>query len=102
MRYNSYITPCIILDKRIFENFVLADETFAKAFTMFETCASVNNNLYGKSVSSLEIPIKCDERFKVTSVPIFIPDFNLSCELNNYIESFYTNIILKQNKIIIL
>ena len=42
-----------------------------------------------------------------TSVPIFILDFNLlSCELDNlnlkcYIESFYTDIIFKQNKFII-
>ena len=32
--------------------------------------------------------IKFDERFKVTSVPFFIPDFSLlSCELGFYIES---------------
>ena len=42
-----------------------------------------------------------------TSVPIFILDFNLlSCELDNlhlkcYIESFYADVIFKQNKFII-
>ena len=42
---------------------------------------SVNNNLCGKLVSSLELPFKFDEKFNVTSVPFFIADFNLlSCE----------------------
>ena len=39
----------------------------------------------------IKITIAYDERFKVTSVPYFIPDFNLlSCKLvyNFYIESF--------------
>ena len=44
---------------------------------MFETCILVNNDLCGKQVSSLECPILFDERFKVTSVPFFIADFNL-------------------------
>ena len=46
---------------------------------------------------------------KVTLAPFFIPKFNLSsCELDNlhvqsvYIESFYVDIILKQNKTEIL
>ena len=38
-----------------------------------------------KLYSSLELPITFDERFKVTSVPFFIPDFNLlSCEWGNF------------------
>ena len=50
-----------------------------------ETCTLVNNNLCEKLVSALELPITFDERFKVTSVPFFIPDFNLlSCELDNF------------------
>ena len=52
--------------------------------------------------------IKFGERFKVTSVPFFIANFNLlSCGLDNftlkcYVESFYISILLKRNKIIIL
>ena len=43
------------------------------------------NNLCGKLFSSLESPTTFDEIFKVTSVPFFIPDFNLlSCELDNF------------------
>ena len=86
---------CIILDNRVFENFILVDEPFAKALQMFETCVSVNNVLCGKSVSSLEFLIKFDKRFKVTSVPFLFSNFNLlSCELDHftfkcYIESFY-------------
>ena len=37
---------------------------------LYESSVSVNNNLCGKLVSSLELPIKFDERFKVTSVPL--------------------------------
>ena len=53
---NSLRIPpdCIILDKWVFENFILADETFAKALQIFETCVSVNNKLRGQLVSSLE------------------------------------------------
>ena len=50
-----------------------------------------------------------DESLKVTSVPFFTLALNLlSCKLDNfihfkcYIESFYIDIILKQNKITIL
>ena len=38
---------------------------------------SVNNDLCGKLVSPLELLITFDGRFKVISVPFFIPDFNL-------------------------
>ena len=45
----------------------------------------VNHTLRGKLVSSLDSPTAFDERFKVTSVPFFIPDFNLlSCKLDNF------------------
>ena len=64
---------------------MLADKPFAKALQSLETYVSVNNNLYGKSVSSLEFPVKLDERFKLTSVQFFTLDFNLlSCELDNF------------------
>ena len=66
----------------------------------FQACVLVNNNLCGKLFWSLELPITFDERFKATSVPFLIFDFDwLSCELDNlhlewYIESFYTDIII--------
>ena len=48
-------------------------------------CVLVNNNLCGKLYSPLELPITFDEKFKVTSVPFFIPDFNsIACELDNF------------------
>ena len=73
------------LRKKAFEKFILADELFAKAIRIFKTCVSVNKNLCGELVSLLELPIKYDERFPVTSVPSFIPDFNLlNCELYNF------------------
>ena len=42
------------------------------------------NNSFRKLVASLESPITFDERFKITSVPLSIPDVNLlSCEVDN-------------------
>ena len=77
---------CTCLDNRVFENFKLANEPFAKVLRIFETCVLVNNNLCGKLISSLEFLFKFDERFKVTSVLFLIPDSKLlSCELYNYI-----------------
>ena len=65
--------------------FILVDEPFAKALQILETYVSVNSTLCGKLFSSLESPVTFDERFKVTSRPFFIPDFNLlSCELDNF------------------
>ena len=45
---NRSYANCTVLDDWIFENFVLADEPFAKALHTFETCVLVNNNLCGK------------------------------------------------------
>ena len=67
---------CPILNNRVFNNFILADELFAKALRNLKTCVLVNYNLCGKLVSLLELPITFDNRFKVTSVPFFIPDIN--------------------------
>ena len=98
---------CTILESWVLENFILADEPFPKPLQLFRTCVLINN-LWEKLVSSLELPITFDERFEVTSVPFFIPSFNLlSCELKNFIfkgytETFYINTILKQNKFKIL
>ena len=51
---------------QVFDDFILACETFAKALQNFETCVLVNNNFCKKLVSSLELPITLDEKFKVT------------------------------------
>ena len=64
---------------------MLADEPFAKASRSLGTCVLVNNNLCWKLFPTLESLTTFDESFKVTSVPFFIPDFNLlSCELDNF------------------
>ena len=47
-----------------------------KGLRNLEACASVDNNLCEKLVLSLESPITFDQRFKVTLVSLFIPDFN--------------------------
>ena len=57
---------CPILYHWVFDYFVLAEQLFAKALGSLETCVLVNNNLWGKLLSSLESPIMFDERFKVT------------------------------------
>ena len=75
----------VILDNWDFENFILTDEPFAKSLRIFEVYVSVNNSLCGKLISSLQFAIKFHERFQVTSVQFFIPDFNsLSCELDTF------------------
>ena len=62
----------------------MAYELFAKTLQILRTYVSVNNNLCGKLVLSLESPVTFDERFRVTSVVFFIPDFNLlAYELGN-------------------
>ena len=68
-----------------FQIFILAKEPFAKTLQSLETCVLFDNKLSKKLVSSLELPIKFDERFKVTSVLFFISNFNLlSCELDSF------------------
>ena len=51
---------------KVFENFILADESFAKVLPSFKTCVLVNNKLCRKLFLSLESPITFDEIFKVT------------------------------------
>ena len=71
--------------QKVFNNFVLAYKLFLKALRSLETCLSVDNDLYGKVVSSLEPPISFHERFKVASVRFFTPGLNLvSSELYSF------------------
>ena len=73
-----------IFDSWVFENLILDDESSAIPLRSLDICVLVNNNLWGKSVSLVVLPTTFDERFRVTSVPFFIPDFNLlSCESDN-------------------
>ena len=58
-------------------------------------CIIVNNNLCGKLFLSLESPATFDKNFKVTSVPLFIPDFNLlSYEVDNFTFKVLYSVIL--------
>ena len=61
----------------LFDNYQLAQELFAKSLQSLQTCQLVNNNLCGRLFSWLESPAKFYESLKVTSVPLFILDFNL-------------------------
>ena len=45
---------CTILGSRVFHNFVLADEPFAKALRRLEFCALADKTLREKLLSSLE------------------------------------------------
>ena len=62
-----------ILCNWVFYNFILAEELFAKPSRSFETRVLVNNNLGGKSFSSLESPTTFD---KLLQYLFFIPNFN--------------------------
>ena len=76
---------CTVSDSSVFDNSILGDELFASGLQNLETCQPVNNNLFRKSVSSLESLITYDERFKVSSAPFCIPDFDLlRSELGKY------------------
>ena len=82
--YLEYPHDCPFLCNLIFDYFILADESFAKALQSFEACVLVKNNLCRKLFSTLKSSTTFDESSKITSVPFFIPDFTLlSCELDN-------------------
>ena len=86
---------CTVLCNWVFCSFVLADEPFAKPLQSPETCVLGNNTLFGKLVSSSELLITFEERFKVTSAPFFINDSNLlSCELDNFMLKVLYYVIL--------
>ena len=93
---------CRILCKKVFDNSILAEEWLAKALRSFETCVLVNGNPWGNLFSSLESPTTFNESFKV------MPEFPFLCQIlihhaenktilhwKCYIESFYTDIMLK-------
>ena len=61
-----------ILCKWVFDNFILAEEFFANALESFETRVLVNNKLWGELFSSWELATTFNERFKVTSMLLFI------------------------------
>ena len=66
----------MILFNSVFDDFMLAEELFAKASRSFETCVLVNNNSCGKLFSLLESATTFDEIFKVTWVPFFVSNFD--------------------------
>ena len=57
---------------------------------MFETSLLVNNNLCGKLVLSLELPIKFNERFNSYISSVFIADLNL---LGGELDIFTFNVL---------
>ena len=71
------LSDSTILDSWGFKIFILADEPFTKAIQNLKACLLANNNYCKKLASLLESPTTFDERFRVTSVPIFICNFNL-------------------------
>ena len=85
----------------VFYNFILAKELFAKALRILEIFVLVNKNFCGKLFLSSESPTTFDESFRVTSVPFFIPDFNLLRWVLDkcYIEAFYIDTIVNQNEL---
>ena len=64
-----------ILEIRVFGSFILADELFAKVLGSVEACLAVSNDLWEKSVSSLDLPIVFHDCCRVASVSFLIADF---------------------------
>ena len=76
----------MVLDIGVLDNLILPDELYAKALQSLENGLSHNKNVRGKLVFQSELPIKFEEKFKVTSVTFFFLEFNLSsCELDSNI-----------------
>ena len=57
--------------------FMIAENLFAKALQNLEIWLLVNKNLWRKLITLLASPATFDKSFKLTSVPFFLPDFNL-------------------------
>ena len=85
------------LCNQVFNNFILADKRFSKSLRRFKTYVLVNNNLCGKTFSSLESPKTFDGIFKVTSVLFFMPDF-ISLRITRFyvLSVILSHFILKQ------
>ena len=84
---------CIILDICVFDDLISVDDLSANALRRFETCLLVNNNLWGKLVSSSLI--KFDNNLKTTSVSFFIADIDLlSCKFDSFVFKLLYFVIL--------
>ena len=55
----------------VFDNLISSQELFPKTLRRLTTCASVSNTLYGKLVSSFELPFMFDHNLRLTSVAFF-------------------------------
>ena len=64
----------VVLFQTIFDNYILADELFAKTLNRIQTCVSVKMNLSRKSL--LWVPEIFDDNFEDMSVASFVADFN--------------------------
>ena len=95
----------LFIETCVFDEFILAEELFAKVLRNLETFRSVSNNLYRKLVSSIVLPIIYDGSLWVPFLhflePIFIDQtvnlMNLCLHCN--IKSFYTDVILNKKRI---
>ena len=75
----------LILWNWVFSNFTLAGEVFSKALRSVKTCVLVNKNVSAKFYSPLKSSKIFDKCIKATSVPFFIPDFDLSsCKIDKF------------------
>ena len=81
-----------ILCNWAFDSFILADELFEKALRSLETCAWINDNLWRKLSSSLELSTIFDEIFLM--LIFWILNWTI-LRLKCCAESFYTDNILK-------
>ena len=95
----KYSSVCNILESWVFDNFILADEPFAKALRIFENCMLVNNNLCGKLASSLELLINVMKVSELIDYHFLFLLLTYCCEIDNFMFKVLYWVILYQSQI---
>ena len=92
----------MILETYVIDSFILAaarilrvTKLFADSLRRLAICQSVNDNLLGKLVSSLELPIIFADNLRTTSKAFFVADLSLSnCEFDHSMFTQFYKVIL--------
>ena len=75
MNQEAYQDILLIISSYIFNSLISADGFLAKSLQRFAACVLVNDNLCGKLVMSLGLPIIIDDNVKIVSFFYFYRSF---------------------------